>query len=311
MQNKATTKISESASGISGVIETYWQKFILLLPSLLLAIAILITAFWIAAKVKEIIISRLKGKSKDEITVKYIARISKWILLLVGFLLMLQTLGLSGMAGGILASAGVSVVVLGFAFRDIAENFLAGLILAFNRPFDEGDFIEVNGLMGKVVTLNIRTTHLLTFENRDIYVPNGKILTSAVTNFTHNGHVRLNFLVNIDFHNNVQEAVSLIEKTVASVAGVLPQNVPFAAVEELSTNAVVLKVYFWAESTDFDNVVHQLRGAAMQAVTQALLANGFTIPANIQELKLYGYQHELPVRIVDATNPSDSPPKSH
>ncbi|MCX2740001.1 mechanosensitive ion channel family protein [Pontibacter anaerobius] len=305
MQDKTTDKINESASGLASVVEMYWERFLVMLPSLLLAIAILVLTLWLAGRAKYLIGRKLSGKSKDEITVKYIARISKWVLVLIGFLLMLQTLGLSGMAGGILASAGVSVVVLGFAFRDIAENFLAGLILAFNRPFEEGDFIEVNELMGKVITLNIRTTHLFTFDSRDIYVPNGKILTSAVINFTHNGFVRLNFLVHIDYHNNIQEAILLIEKTVTGVEGVLPKYAPFAAVEELGASAVSLKVFFWAESADFDRVVHQLRGNVMQAVTRALLENGFTIPANIQELKLYDFQKDFPVRIVGSSTSSE------
>ena len=299
MQNSAIDTASDKASGIYRVIAVYWEKLLFLLPNLLLAFFILIATFWLAGKVKQLISQRLSGKAKDEITTHYIARISKWVLVMIGLLLVLQTLGLSGMAGGILASAGISVVVLGFAFRDIAENFLAGLILAFNRPFEEGDMIEVKDMIGKVVSLNIRTTHLLTSDSRDIYVPNGIILTSSVTNFTHNGLVRLDFTVGIDYRDSVERAIELIEKTVKGMEGVLEQPSPFVTVHELSTSSLYLNVYFWATSIDYNKSVTVVRGSVMQAVNKALLAGGFSTPSTIQELKLYDYQKEIPVRVIN------------
>ncbi|WP_181885215.1 mechanosensitive ion channel domain-containing protein [Pontibacter diazotrophicus] len=134
------------------------------------AIVIFFVALWIAGKEKAWLDGRLASKAHDQITGKYIALVSKWAVIIIGLLLVLQTLGLSGVASGLLASAGLSAVVIGFAFKDIAENFLAGLILAFNRPFEINDTIEVDETIGKVKALHLRTTHIRTFDSKDVFI---------------------------------------------------------------------------------------------------------------------------------------------
>lgn len=306
MNKSNRVDFSNISSDLMMVLREYWEKFLFLLPNLLVAFLILFIALWLAAKVKLFLESRLQNKSHDQITTKYIALISKWAVIIIGLLLILNTLGLSGLAGGLLASAGVSALVIGFAFKDIAENFLAGLILAFNRPFEIQDTIQVNELSGKVLALDLRTTHIITFDSRDIFIPNGTILNSAVTNLTKNGLIRFDFIVGIDYHDNIQDAIDLIEKTALGVEGVLRRDPPYATVDELSTNTVNIKVFFWAETDDYKKGVVLLKGKIMQEITQALLSNGFGLPANIQELKLYDYQKNIPVQIMPAAD-NDKP----
>ena len=298
MQEANRLDIRESTASLVDVANEYWERFLFLLPNILFALLILFVALWVAGKVKAVLDTRLSGKAHDRITGQYIALVSKWAVIIVGLLLVLQTLGLSGVAGGLLAGAGLSAVVIGFAFKDIAENFLAGLILAFNRPFEINDTIEVEDVTGKVKALHLRVTHVLTFESKDVYIPNSTILKSKVTNLTKNGLIRMDFMVGIDYNDNIQDAIDLIERTALGVEGVLRKDPPYAIVEELGTSTLNLKVFIWAETDDYKKGVLLLKGSIMQAVTKALLENGFGLPANIQELKLYDYQKEIPIRIV-------------
>ncbi|MBC5992269.1 mechanosensitive ion channel family protein [Pontibacter cellulosilyticus] len=299
MQESKQFEFSNATSDLVRVVNEYWEKFIFLLPNILIALLIFFVFLWLASKVRAIMQSRLNSKSKDQITADYLALISKWIVLIVGILLVLQTLGLSAVAGGILAGAGVSALVIGFAFKDIAENFLAGLILAFNRPFELGDSIEVTEIVGKVKALNLRTTHIRTFDSRDVFIPNGTILTSNVVNLTANGLIRSDFVVGIDYNDNIQDAIDLIERIAKSVEGVLQKDPPYATVDELGVSTVNIKVFFWAETDDYKKGLVLLKGRVMQEVTKALLGNGFGLPADIQELKLYDYQKTLPVELVN------------
>ena len=299
MQNSTDFEFSNATSDLVRVVNEYWEKFIFLLPNLLFAILIFFIFLWLASKVGSVMQHRLSGKSKDQITADYIALITKWVVLIIGFLLVLHTLGLSAVAGGILAGAGVSALVVGFAFKDIAENFLAGLILAFNRPFELGDSIEVSEIVGKVQALNLRTTHIRTFDSRDVFIPNGTILTSNVINLTANGLIRSDFVVGIDYNDNIQDAIDLIERTAKNVEGVLQKDPPYATVDELGVSTVNIKVFFWAETDDYKKGLVLLKGKVMQEVTKALLSNGFGLPADIQELKLYDYQKTLPVELVN------------
>ncbi|WP_299708055.1 mechanosensitive ion channel family protein [uncultured Pontibacter sp.] len=290
---------SNSSADLISVLNHYWERFLFLLPNILLTILIFIVAVWLAGKIKNWLEGRLTTKSHDKITGRYIAMVTRWVVIFIGLLLGLQALGLSGVAGGLLASAGLSAFVIGFAFKDIAENFLAGLILAFDRPFEITDTIEVENTIGKVQNLHLRSTHLLTFDSRDVYIPNAKILSSKVTNLTQNGRIRIDFVVGIDYNDNAQAAIDLIEKTALGVPGVLQEDPPYATVDLLDVSTLNIKVFFWAETDDYKKGVVLLKGSIMQAVSKALLENGFGLPANIQELKLYDYQKDLPVRMVE------------
>ena len=299
MQDATSYQFKNAASDLVQVVNEYWESFLFLLPNIIFSLIILFLFMWLAAKVHDFVAARLSHKANEKITAEYIALIIKWVILVVGILLVLQTLGLSGVAGGLLAGAGVSALVLGFAFKDIAGNFLAGLILAFNRPFELGDTIEVDDILGKVRNLDLRTTHLLTFDSRDVYIPNSTILTSNVINYTQNGLIRTDFIVGIDYNDDIQQAIELIERTAATVDGVLQKDPPYATVDELGTNTVNIKVFFWTETNDYKKGLVLLKGRVIQSITKALLDNGFGLPANIQELKLYDYQKNIPIRIVD------------
>jgi small conductance mechanosensitive channel len=300
MEKSTNFNFSDIGTDLMVVLKTYWEKFLFLLPNILLAILLLFIFLWLASKVRNFLKNRLSSKSHDQITAHYIALMSRWVVVVIGLLLILHTLGLTAVAGGLLASAGLSALVIGFAFKDIAENFLGGLILAFNRPFELQDTVSINDMTGKVIALNIRTTHIRTFDSKDVFIPNGTILNSSITNLTRNGRIRMDFVVGIDYNNNIQEAIDLIEETALGVEGILRSEPPYATVDELATNSVNIKVFFWAETDDFKKGVVLLKGNIMQQVTQALLKNGFGLPANIQELKLYDYQKNIPVQIVGA-----------
>ena len=109
------------------------------------------------------------------------------------------------------AILGLSAFLVGFAFKDIAENSLAGVMLAFNRPFNVNDSIQVKDHMGRVMELNLRTTRIKTYDGKDIYVPNSVLLKESVTNFTRDGFIRQDFLIGIDYDAHlpaVMEATS-------------------------------------------------------------------------------------------------------
>ncbi len=300
MQEPLKLNPDKVTADFNRVLDEYWEKFLFLLPNIVFALLIFFVTLWLAGKVKKLIGGRLLAKTEDKITGDYLSVIAKWGVVIAGLLLSFQALGLSGIAGGLLASAGVSAVVIGFALKDIAENFLAGLILAFNRPFDVNDTVQVNTITGRVISLNLRTTHIQTFDSKDVYVPNGTILTSAVTNFTRNGLIRLDFVVGIDYNDDIEQAIALIEKTALTIEGVLQRDPPYATVDELATSTVNLRVFFWTETDDYKKGVVLLKGKLMQETKKALLANGFGLPASIQELKLYDHQKSIPIRVMNA-----------
>jgi small conductance mechanosensitive channel len=120
-------------------------------------------------------------------------------------LITLYLLGLNSFTNKVLAGAGLLAFVIGFALKDIGENFLAGIILAFKSPFKLDDLIEVNNIIGFVKDINIRETHIKTPDGKDVFLPNSIILKNPMFNYTIDGFLRYEFVVGIAYENNSTE----------------------------------------------------------------------------------------------------------
>ncbi len=270
-------------------LEVYYHGFLEAVPRIGLAILILVIGIFIVSWLTSLFQKRVKRKSHDPLMSSFLAKAIKLILIICIFLLALQAAGLSGIAGAILATAGASAVVLGFAFKDIAENFLAGIILAFNRPFHVNDTVQIENVFGKVKTMEFRYTKIATFDGRNVYIPNADVLTKPVFNYTEDGFYRADFIVGIAYENDIEKAKKIIISCFDEDEQIVKDelHVNFVAEEELAASTVNLKVYFWVTTEDFRRGTLQTRGRLIQKVKQRLEENGFNLPAEIRELKFY------------------------
>jgi small-conductance mechanosensitive channel len=274
---------------IKASLFAYWESFLAHVPNLLLSLIILVLAILLAGWLSGIFKSRLGSRINDPLLSSFLSRILKTILITLGILLAFHVLGLTGIAGGLLAGAGVGAIIIGLAFQDIGSNFLSGIILAFNRPFNIGDTIQINGYTGKVITLNLRTTQIKTFEGKDVYIPNTTMIKEELQNFTKDGFLRLDFVVGIDYDTDIKHAQRLILEALTSVPGVLQSEAqkPLALVDELAVSTVNLKVYFWVETFDYKQSAGVLKSKAISTVLEHLIAGGIALPADILEIKHY------------------------
>jgi small-conductance mechanosensitive channel len=229
----------------------YWEGFLLVLPRFVFAIIILLVTCFIASQLNRLARAKLTGKTHDPLFGKFVSNLIKYTLFICCVILFLHILGLTGIAGGLLAGEGISAIIFGFAFKDIAENFLAGIILAFDRPFTLNDTVRIGDQTGHVVSLNFRTTHIKTFDEKDVFIPNSKIIKETLVNLTKDGIIRINFLVGIAYEDDIPTALDLIVYATGSVEAVLKDKKPFAVVEELDTNSVNIRVFFCSETDDY------------------------------------------------------------
>ena len=282
------------------VLFAYWEQFLNALPRLVLGLVVLVGIWVGAARLSQFLSRKLAARADDPLLARFLAQIARWVVVLIGVLLSLQIIGFSGVVGGLVAGAGVSAFIVGFAFKDIAENFLAGVILAFNRPFSLFDTIAVQEVMGRVQALNIRTTLVKTFDGKDVYIPNSMILKDKVTNYTRDGFIRQEFLVGIDFEDDVSGASKLILDQIRQEADVLQTapHEPFVVVDELATSTVNLRVLFWTDSEDYRRGVLELRSRVMDRTKTVLAKNGYSLPPDITEIRLPSFQKALPIELI-------------
>jgi small conductance mechanosensitive channel len=267
---------------LNRVLSTYWQQFLFILPKLGLAFVLLLVAVFIANRFSSLLSGRLRNRSHDPLLGEFLASISKWVLIAVGLMLALNILGFSGIVTGLMSAAGVSAFIVGFALKDIAENFLAGVILAFNRPFHINDTVQIKDLIGHVEALNLRTTLMRTFDGKHIFLPNSLVLKEPLINYTRDGNLRQEFLITVELGENEtpDSVITIILNYLRSVPEVQQApRTPYVNLEKATTTTVDLRVYFWTDSEDYRRGVLQQKSSLMQQVKQELLGAGLHVPA--------------------------------
>lgn len=227
-------------------------------------------------------------------TVAKISMVPVWVIF---FYLSLQTAGLSGLAATIIGGTGALGIVLGFAFKDIAENYVSGLLLAIRSPFTKGDEIQVEGFEGYVRSLNMRGTSIIDYDGNIVLIPNAKIIKSAIRNRTANPHTRASFLVGIGYEDSVARAQEVIYGVLAKIPAVLNDPAPLVIANDLGSSTVNLKVFFW-----YDCVKSSLFRTKSQAIAQAkeaLLAAGISLPDDAREIV---FTDPLKVRVLQTAD---------
>ncbi|MBX2840636.1 MAG: mechanosensitive ion channel family protein [Flammeovirgaceae bacterium] len=269
------------------------------LPSFIVGAVLLLLFIILGSLIRSYTKKKLIKKVKDRLLVNFIGRIIFLSMLIIGVVIFLNQVGLGKAAGGLLAGAGVSAIVIGFAFKDIGENFLAGFFLAFSRPFSIGDVVEIEGIKGKVKALSFRNTHIRSFDGRDIFVPNAILIKHPLINFTRDGLLRYDFLIGLDYGDDIPKAVSLIKKTLEKESRIEHGAAlkPFILLEEFSTSTINLRVFFWVNSFNYQHEMAVLRTEVMNNILVSLAKDGFSMPADIVELKIYQEGQPIPLKM--------------
>ena len=192
-----------------------------------------------------------------------------WVILIV---IALGRLGVD--VGPLVASLGVTGVVLGFAFKESLGSFAAGLMIALNHPFKVGDYVTVAGVEGAVVELNMMATVLSTADNKKVTVPNNAVWGRAITNFSALGKRRVDVQVGVAYGTDLAKAREVALQALAKVPGVLADPAPAVAVASLEDSEVVFNVRPWSTCADYWAV----HSAAQVAVMEAFEKAGFDIP---------------------------------
>lgn len=266
-----------------------WDSFVEQIPSILAAILVIALGIFIANKLTDLSRKFIAGKSADPLMTNFLIKAIKTVFVIIVIMFGLKVAGLDGIATGVLTAAGASAVILGFAFKDIGENFISGIILSFNRPFNINDTVSIGDIFGRVKSMEFRYTKLKTFDGKDVYIPNSDVIKKPVFNFTEDGYFRMDFMVGIAYENDIDKAKKIILDTMNSHPLSLKDEdrESFVMTDELGVNSVNIKVFFWVAAEDYRRDALMIRSEMIDQVKINLLTNGISMPANIQELKWY------------------------
>ncbi|MBK1825647.1 mechanosensitive ion channel family protein [Haloferula rosea] len=242
-----------------------WDETIRRLPLILLALAsILLFSFlgaWLSKKQHW-----WKKFGLADLATALVGRVIRLVFVGLGIIIALELLDATAIAGALLGVAGVVGIALGFAFRNIVENYLAGVLLSMRNPFASGDAVKVGEFTGKVIRLTSRDTVLMTLEGNHLRIPNRKVMDSELVNYTRNPRRRFDFSVGISVEQDLVAVRELGLETLGSIPAVLHDPAPSAIIEELGDSTVNLRLLAWIDQTESDFL--RVRSEAIRLVKE-------------------------------------------
>ncbi len=258
------------------------NDFIVLLPNLVLALVVFAIFFFVARAIKRVVRDLTRDRRNARNLGLVLGRLAQGATILTGLFISLSIVIPSLKAGDLVQLLGISGVAIGFAFRDILQNFLSGILILLTEPFEIDDQIVFKNFEGTVESIQTRATTIRTYDGRRIVIPNSELFTNSVTVNTAFEHRRLQYDIGIGYGDDIDEAKRPILEAMRETDGVLEQPAPDAIVMELAGSSVNIRARWWikpprrAETLD-------LQDRVLTAIKNKLTANGIDLPFPTQD----------------------------
>ncbi len=261
-----------------------WSKaFIQMLPNLALA-ALIVVLGWLLARLARMLVGKLLQRFIPSGTLKGLISTSTYLLvMLVALFAALSVLHLDKTVTSILAGAGIIGLALGFAFQDIAANFISGILMAIQRPVRVGELIETGDHFGVVQRIDLRTTELKNQQGIQVIIPNKDIFQSALFNYTRNGTRRVDLQVGISYGEDLEKVERITLDAVRSVEGLLADEPLELFYTGFGDSSIDFELRFWIAAKTQGYYTKQ-RHLAIKAIKAAYDREGVTIPFPIRTL---------------------------
>ena len=256
-------------------------SFIDFFPRLLIGLFALVVVYIIGKGLASGVLQILKRSSFPSTYHSFFSKLIKGVALFLGVILFLNLIGYGALAASLLAGGGLTAVMLGFAFKDIGENFLAGFFLVFSRPFNKNDVIETDGITGTVKEIQLRHTHIRTADGCDVFVPSAQLFTKPLFNYTLDGLRRGSFTVGIDYSNDAEKAIEILLEITNTTTGVLDEPKSGVSVSSLLPSYIELSITFWINAKDQEHGLAIVRSRLMNRIKNALRDHGFTLSSDV------------------------------
>jgi small conductance mechanosensitive channel len=236
--------------------------------------AILIFAIgkWLSSTVSRALGKAMRRAQSDEILVKFVVNLAYAALLIFVVMAALAQLGIQ--TTSFIAVLGAAGLATALALQSSLSNFAAGVMLIIFRPFKVGDYIEAAGTAGSVEEILIFSTKMTSPDNKQLYVPNGSILSGTIVNYSAKGQRRVDLVFGCGYGDDIKEVKALLEKILADNPLVLDDPAPLVAVFELGDNSVNFRVRPWVNTPDYGDAYCQITEAVKQGFDEA----GISIP---------------------------------
>jgi small-conductance mechanosensitive channel len=276
-------KIDKAVNIVVGKLQEWLEALIAMLPNFVVAVLVVIGFYFLAQLVKNLT-TRLLKKVLDNYEVnKLISNLAYFVVLGIGLFIALSTLELSKAVTSLLAGAGIIGLALGFAFQDIAANFVSGIFLTFRKPFKVGDIIKVQDHLGRVSEIDLRITTITTFQGLDVLVPNKELFQGIVINYTHTKERRVDMAVGVSYGENQRKVKEITIEAIKKLSCLDTSKEVTLFYNEYGDSSINFTVRFYPQSSSQADYL-TARSEAIMSIKEAYDDNDIMIPFPIRTL---------------------------
>jgi small conductance mechanosensitive channel len=277
-----TFHFEKMVSHVIDKVSSWLATIIQMIPNLVVA-AIILVVFWIIGMLAARLTKHGVLRVSSHIHVaKLFSRLARLAVVAAGIILALDILNLEKGVASMLAGIGIIGIGIGFASKDIAANFMSGIMLTFARPFKTNDLIHTIDFEGYVEAINMRSTTCRSLTGQMVIIPNEKILNNPIINYTMTGSRRVDLECGVSYGDDLQKAEDLAIKAVESLEWRVPQRPVELFYKEFGDSSINFVIRFWTKSEQ--KIFLKARSEAVKAIKQTFDENGITIPWPIRTL---------------------------
>ena len=261
-------------------LQDAYNWFIQALPNIISALLILIIGWWITKIICKIIRKAMqKGKADPTVSSFLLSVISVTLKIMV-VICAIATVGFD--VTTLITTVGAAAVTVGLALKDSLANVASGTLIILNKRFKIGDYLETEGLKGKVVKIDMMYTTLCTYDNKEILIPNSRLTSNNVTNYFVKTERRIDLIVPIAYTEDIAKARQVIMGLIHASDLVLQDKYNRVAVDTLNESSVDLSVWIWCRSDDYWKLSEEMK----ESIKNSLDANNIQIPYNQMDIHI-------------------------
>lgn len=279
-------------------VSAAWQQlqsmvngFLALLPNIAIALIVFFIFFFVGRSVKRIVRHLTRNRRQARNLGLVLGRLAQGAIVLVGLFVALSIVIPSIKANDLVQLLGISGVAIGFAFRDILQNFLAGILILLTEPFQINDQIVFKSFEGTVENIETRATTIRTYDGRRIVIPNAELFTNSVTVNTAFDNRRMEYDVGIGYGDDIEQARQLILESMYEIPEVLRDPAPDAIVVDLAASTVNIRARWWIHPPRRADVL-DLQDKVLTRIKNKLTANGIDMPFPTQQILFHDQTEE-------------------
>ena len=277
--------LSSAIELLSERLNNWFEVVIKNIPNLLVAIIVLIVFFMLSKLVRLACEKFLRKVTKNPAVFNLLKSTLSLVVILLGLFISLEIVNLEKTVTSLLAGAGVLGLALGFAFQEIASNFVAGILIALKEPYKVGDIIEVESFFGEVTSIDLRTTSVTTFQGLEILIPNKMLFTKPFTNFTTTPKRRLDVSVGVSYSDDLDKVEKVTKEALEGIIGRTKHDEVEVFFESFGASSIDLSARVWVKYPH-DGAYLKARHEAIMNIKKAYDKNGISIPFPIRTLDI-------------------------